>query len=107
VIEKRITELASIEFEGSLGEAFDNYAKELQKISRRLVFEYEMAAGDSEAAMSRLKGHPLLFGLDSKVQARLVAKRLRRAQELAKGLETEARAFKREYKRQFLHAGKG
>ncbi|MFE6386770.1 hypothetical protein [Nocardiopsis dassonvillei] len=106
MIEKRISELASIEFEGSLGEAFDHYSRELRAISRRLVFEYEMAAGDSEAAMSTLKGHPLLFGLDAKVQARLVARRLRRAQELAKGLEVEARAFSREYKKQFL-GGKG
>ncbi|MGW8528971.1 hypothetical protein [Nocardiopsis sp. NPDC055824] len=102
MIEKRIKELAEIEFEGSLGEAFNDYSRALKAISRRLVFEYEMAAGDSEAAMSRLHGHPLLFGLDAKIQARLVAKRLRRAQQLAKGLEAEARAFTREYKRQFL-----
>ena len=102
MIEKRIKELAEIEFEGSLGEAFDNYSRALRAISRRLVFEYEMAAGDSEAAMSKLHGHPLLFGLDAKIQARKVAKRLRRAQELAKGLEAEARAFTREYKKQFL-----
>ncbi|MFD0774706.1 hypothetical protein ACFQZ2_12280 [Streptomonospora algeriensis] len=105
--EQRVKELAEIPFEGSLGEAFDNYSEALKRIGRHLVFEYEMSAAESQAAMSKLNGHPLLFGLDAKLQARRVAKRLRRAQELARGLETEARAFKREYKKQFIDGRKG
>jgi hypothetical protein len=105
--DRRIKELAEIEFKGSLEEAFGMYADELQKLSRRLVFELEMAANDSRAAMSRLHGHWWLLGLDAKVQARIVAKRLTRAQEQAAGLAVEARAFKTAYRRQFIAAKKG
>lgn len=105
--DRRIKELAEIEFKGSLGEAFGAYADELQKLSRRLVFELEMAANDSQAAMSRLHGHPLLFGIDARFQARIVARRLKRAQEQAGGLAVEARAFKTAYQRQFIAAKKG
>ncbi|WP_017559074.1 hypothetical protein [Nocardiopsis baichengensis] len=101
--EQRIKELAEIPFEGSLEQAFSDYATALKKLSQQLAFEYEMAAGDSQAAMSRLHGNPLLLGLDAKLQARRVAKRLRRANELAKGLETEGRKFAREYRKQFLY----
>lgn len=105
--DRRIKELAEIEFEGSLEEAFGEYADQLQKLARKLVFELEMAANDSQAAMSRLHGHPLLFGIDARMQARLVARRLKRAKEQAEGLAVEARAFKTAYRTQFLLAKKG
>lgn len=97
-----INELERIEFTGSLGAAFQQYADEGRRISRRLAFELEAAAGDSQAAMERLHGHPLMFGLDCKIRARRVAKRLKRAQELAAGMGTEVSEFQRAYRKHFL-----
>jgi hypothetical protein len=101
-VSRRISELAEVEFEGSLGEAFAEYSRRAQKLARALSFELEMAETDAQAAMSRLSGHPLLFGIDAKVRARRVAKRLRRARELADGTATEASQFIRTYRRWFL-----
>lgn len=96
-----ISELASIEFEGSLGEAFKAYGKALEEIGDRWATELEMAAVDAEAAMGSMKGHLLLFGIDSKLKARRVAKRLKRARELASDLADRGDKFHREYTRNF------
>ncbi|MEU8347849.1 hypothetical protein AB0C74_39645 [Spirillospora sp. NPDC048832] len=96
-----ISELASVEFEGSLGEAFQRYGKALEELADRWAIELEMAAVDAEAAMGSMKGHLLLFGLDSKVKARRVAKRLKRARDLADALADRADRFPREYRKHF------
>jgi hypothetical protein len=96
-----ISELASVEFEGSLGEAFQRYGRALEEIGDRWATELEMAAVDAEAAMGSMKGHLLLFGIDSKVKARRVAKRLKRARELANSLAERGDKFPRDYRRQF------
>lgn len=101
--DRTISELADVEFTGSLGAAFYAYSQRMQTLGRRLEFELEIAASDSEAAMSRLKGHPLLFGIDARIRARIVAKRLKRAQELARGLGTEGRKFHAAYEANFIH----
>ena len=98
----KIGELERIEFKGSLGEAFHAYSEQGARLGRRFAFELEMAAGDSKAAMESLRGHPLLFGLDARLKARRVAKRLTRAQELARGIGTELERFHRAYRQQFL-----
>ncbi|GAA3925939.1 hypothetical protein GCM10023085_03980 [Actinomadura viridis] len=97
-----ISELARIEFRGSLGEAFKKYSQELEALADRWRTELEIAAVDAEAAMGSMKGHLLLFGLDSKVRARRVAKRLKRAQDLAASVGDSADQFQRSYRRHFI-----
>jgi hypothetical protein len=104
--DRKISELAEVEFTGSLGAAFFAYSKAANELGRRLRFELEMAASDSQAAMGTLHGNPLLFGLDVKLRARRVAKRLKRAQELAYGLSEESRKFYDSYRRHFLSNAK-
>lgn len=100
--DRRLDELARIEFVGSLSEVFEAYSKELYALARRWQFELDMAASDSRAAMESLQGHPLLLGLDVRFKARRVSNRLTRAQALAHGLAEEARKFDRSYRRHFL-----
>ena len=99
--DRNIDELAQVEFTGSLSIAFHAYSQQLYALARRWQFELDMAASDSRAAMESLQGHPLLFGLDAKVKARRVSKRLRRAQSLAHGLAEEAVKFNQSYRRHF------
>ncbi|MEU9832727.1 hypothetical protein AB0D67_14485 [Streptosporangium sp. NPDC048047] len=98
---RTITELSSIEFTGSLGAAFHAYGRALTGLAQRWGTELEIAAVDAEAAMSSMKGHVLLFGLDSKVRARRVAKRLQRAQELTAALAEQGEHFHRSYRKHF------
>lgn len=100
--DRTISELATVEFTGSLNEAFYIYGNNLQGLGRRLAFELEMGASDSEAMIGRLRGHPLLLGMDVRVRARYVAKRLKRAHELAEGLVKEGEKFHRDYTRHFV-----
>lgn len=98
-----ISELSSVEFEGSLGEAFAKYGRALEEIADRWATELELAATDAEAAMASMKGqgHVLLFGLDTRVRAKRVAKRIKRARELADSLADKAEEFPRDYRRNF------
>ncbi|QKG21083.1 hypothetical protein [Actinomadura verrucosospora] len=96
-----ITELSKVEFRGSLGEAFKTYGQELEALADRWKTELEIAAVDAEAAMGTMKGHLLLFGLDSKIRARRVAKRLKRAQDLAASVADSADQFHRSYRKHF------
>ena len=100
-MKRKFSELAKVEFVGSLDESFGRYSQVGAHLARQWAFELEMAAGDSQAAMESLRGHPLLFGLDARVKARRVAKRLKRANELASGIATEFERFHRSYKRNF------
>ena len=100
--DRNIDELAQVEFVGSLSEAFEAYSRELYALARRWQFELDMAASDARAAMESLHGHPLLLGLDVRLKARRVARRLKRAQALAHGLAEEARQLDRAYRRHFL-----
>ncbi|GAA3801700.1 hypothetical protein GCM10022226_21910 [Sphaerisporangium flaviroseum] len=96
-----ITELSTIEFTGSLGAAFLAYGKQLTELAERWGLELEIAAVDAEAAMGSMKGHLLLFGLDSKVRARRVAKRLKRAQELTAAMAEQGQLLHRTYRKHF------
>jgi hypothetical protein len=97
-----IDELARIEFRDSLGLAFLDYGEALQELGRMWKYELELAAGDSQAAMGALRGHPLLFGIDARVKARLVARRVKRMQEMAHGIEDAGRKFHAAYRSHFL-----
>ncbi|GAA0968888.1 hypothetical protein [Actinocorallia libanotica] len=103
--DRKFSELAKIEFKGKLSENFKTYSDRGERLGRRFAFELEMAAGDSRAAMETLRGHPLLFGLDARLKARRVAKRLNRAQELAAGMASEVAKFHRAYSKHFSQAG--
>lgn len=100
--DRKINELADIEFEGSLGEAFKKYSRTGERLSYALAFEYELAAATSRAALARLSGTWLLFGIDSKVRGRLVARRVKRMNELAVGMANELRKFEHSYRRTFI-----
>lgn len=100
--DRKISELAKIEFKGKLGEKFKAYSDQGEQIGRRFSIELEIAASDCKAAMESLKGHPLLFGLDARIKARRVAKRLSRAQELADGMSKELAKFHRAYDKHFV-----
>jgi hypothetical protein len=99
--DRKISELARIEFTGPLGAAFKDYSDELSALGQRWRFELDMAASDFQAAASTLRGHPLLLGVDVRMKARRVAKRLKRAQDLAYGLSEEGRKFHRDYVKNF------
>lgn len=101
--DRRLDELARIEFVGSLTEAFSHYATALQQIATRWDTELGLAAADVRQAMASTRGRWL--GLDAparRVKARRVARRLRRAQTLAAVLGKHARQFPREYQRHFM-----
>ena len=100
--DRRIDELARIEFKGSLAQATYAYGQQMFVIGHRLRMELDMSASDAEAAMSRLHGNPLLFGLDARIKARRVAKRLKRAQDLADGIASEGEKFHAAYLKHFI-----
>lgn len=96
-----ISELAQIAFEGSLGEAFKRYGQALEELADRWAVELELAEGDAQAAMGSMTGHLLLFGVDSRIKAYRVAKRLARAREMVDSIAARADAFHRDYRRNF------
>jgi hypothetical protein len=98
---RNITELSSIEFTGSLGEAFTTYGQELTALADRWSTELEIAAVDAEAAMTSMKGRWYKFGFDTRHRAKKVAKRLKRARELALALGTRGEDFPRVYRKHF------
>jgi hypothetical protein len=101
--DRRLDELARIEFTGSLGEAFGQYAAVLRAVAQRWDTELGLASTDARRALVSMRGRWL--GLDAaarRVKARRVARRLRRAQILAAALARRAEQFPREYARHFL-----
>lgn len=95
-----VPELEVIEFDGS--ESVAAYALTSRNHTRALSQEYEASAEDLYAVLCELgEGHPLAFGLDVKMRARRVRKRLERMAEMAAGLAVESVKFNLEYKKQF------
>ena len=86
-------ELGEIEFFGPVGTQVIRYARTSRRFARDLAAELESAAHDSRVAMSALKGHPALLGLDVKIRARRVSRKLKRAKELAQGISAESVKF--------------
>jgi hypothetical protein len=95
----RIPELSGIEFTGH--QSVIDYSKALREINRDLAHETEFAAEELRAVLSRQQGHPLLFGIDVRLRARKVTKRLHRASELCGGAAVEAVKFYQEFRLQF------
>jgi hypothetical protein len=96
---QRIPELSGIEFTGHASVA--TYSGELRSLLRDVAYEIDFAAEEIQAVLARQKGHPLLLGLDVRLRARKVAKRLHRAQECVTGGAVEAVKFYREFRKQF------
>lgn len=100
---RRLDELARVEFTGSLGEAFGRYAHALRAVGARWDTELGLASADARKALVSMRGRWL--GLDAaarRVKARRVARRLRRAQTLVASLTKRAEQLPKEYARQFL-----
>jgi hypothetical protein len=103
--DRRLDELAKVEFTGSLSEAFGNYAAAWREVSRRWDTELGLASTDVRAALTLRRFHWL--GLDMATRrgrARRVARRLRRAQTLVGSLTRCAERFPKEYAKQFMIA---
>jgi hypothetical protein len=95
----RIPELSGIRFTGK--DSVEAYAKALRNLFRDLAFEVEFGSGELYAVLSRQNGHPLLMGLDTKLRARRVCRRLDRLARLMGGGCIETVAFYAEFRRQF------
>lgn len=101
--DRRLDELARVEFVGSLGEALSAYATALHTIAARWDTELGLASTDARRALVSMKGPWLsLDAATRRVRARRVARRLRRAQTLVASVGQRARQLPREYQRQFL-----
>lgn len=95
----RIPELEVIEFKGAQSVA--DYSRKLRTLGRDLAAELDCGAEEIQAVLSRQKGHPLLVGMDVRIRARRVARRLYRCAELSQGLAAEAVRFNQEFRLQF------
>jgi hypothetical protein len=95
----RIPELSGIEFHGH--ESVRQYANAIRVLCRDLACELEFGSGELYQVLSRQAGHPLLLGLDVKLRARRVCRRLDRLARLMGGGTTESIAFYMEFRRQF------
>jgi hypothetical protein len=102
LVRGRIPELSGIEFTGH--ESVRDYAATLRGLFRDLAFEVEFGRGELYEVLSRQQGHPLLMGIDVKIRARRVCKRLDRIAALMGGGVTESVAFYREFRQQFAPA---
>jgi hypothetical protein len=102
LVRGRIPELSGIEFTGH--ESVRDYAATLRGLFRDLAFEVEFGRGELYEVLSRQNGHPLLMGIDVKIRARRVCKRLDRLARLMGGGVTESVAFYRTFRQEFAPA---
>jgi hypothetical protein len=98
----KVPELSGIDFDGHA--ALRTYADAARKLFRDIAFELEFSSGELYAILSRQKGHPLLAGVDVRLRARRVCKRLDRMTQLASGGAIESVRFYREFRKQFMPA---
>jgi hypothetical protein len=95
----KIPELETIEFTGAASIA--EYSRAGRRHARDLAGELHSAAEEVKAVLSAQKGNPLLMGVDVRLRARKVARRLERAAELADGMALEIVRFNAEFRVQF------
>jgi len=95
----KVPELSGIEFDGHA--ALRKYAEAARQLFRDIAFELDFSSGELYAVLSRQKGHPLLMGVDVKLRARRVCRRLDRMGQLSAGAAVESVHFYREFRRQF------
>lgn len=100
--ERRIETLSGIEFRGA--KDITVYSRSAREVCRDLSMELEAAAEQVLSVLSRQHGHPLLFGIDVRLRARKVSKRLRIASELVHGAGVECVKFSSEFRYQFANA---
>ncbi|REE96639.1 hypothetical protein [Thermomonospora umbrina] len=102
--QKRLDEIAGIEFRGKVPATVAAYAKATQRFAHDLARELDAAESAAEAAMGQLKGHPLLRGVDIRARAWWVSRHLREARELVQGVSAEAVKFNVQFRQEFLEA---
>ena len=100
--ETRLDEMGDIVFEGAIGKQIAAYGLATQKFGHDLAAELEETARAATKAIRQLDGHPLLFGIDLRMRARVVTRHLRRGAELARETSGEAVRFTLQYRREFL-----
>ncbi|HEX6353223.1 hypothetical protein [Actinophytocola sp.] len=103
--EQRINEIADCEFVGkNLAGQIARYAALTQQLAHDLARELADSEEAAVAAMRRLRGHPLLAGVDVKWRARRVARVLNEARELCHGVSAECVAFNVQFRAEFADA---
>jgi len=100
--EERLNAMGDIEFDGAVGKKIAAYGRATQKLGHDLAAEFDEAAAQANKAIRKLKGHPLLIGVDVYFRARWCTRHLRRAAELARGVSAESVKFTLQYRREFL-----
>lgn len=100
----RLDEIANIEFHGKVPKKITDYATASQRFAHDMARELDGAASVAEAAMSQLKGHPLLLGVDVRARAARVAGVLDEARELAQGISAEIVKFHLQFRQEFADA---
>jgi hypothetical protein len=73
-----------------------------QRLGHDLSAEFDEAAAQANKAIRKLKGHPMLLGVDVYFRARWCTRHLRRAAELARGVSAESVKFTLQYRREFM-----
>lgn len=102
--EARIDEIADCAFTGEkVAERIAQYARLNQMLAHDVARALATAEEAAVAAMLQLKGHPLLAGVDVRWRARRVARVLREARELCKGVSAESVAFNMQFRNELAH----
>jgi hypothetical protein len=99
---EKINDLGEMGFTGPVGRRVAKYGRANQDLARAFAYELECGAEAAIKAMCKLKGHPLLLGVDVKLRARVVGRRLYRARDAALAVSAESVKFVQEYRKQFL-----
>ncbi|MBO4274948.1 hypothetical protein [Microbispora triticiradicis] len=100
----RLDEIADIEFHGKVPAKIAAYTLATQRFAHDLARELDHAEAAAEAAMTQLKGHPMLLRVDVRARAWRVARHLREAREIAQGISAEAVKFNLQFRQEFLDA---
>lgn len=103
--EQRINEIAECEFVGKdLAGQIARYATLTQQLAHDLARELANSEEAAVSAMRRLRGHPLLAGVDVRLRARRVGRVLHEARELCEGVSAECVAFNVQFRAEFADA---
>jgi hypothetical protein len=106
--EQRLDDIADTEFVGkSIAGRVAQYATLTQQFAHDLARELAASSEAAETAMRRLRGHPLLAGVDVRLRARRVSRVLREARELCEGVSAECVAFNVQFRTEFADALRG
>jgi hypothetical protein len=95
----RIPELKGIEFTGH--SSIKKYSVKLREIERAFSQELDWSTEELYAVLCQQKGHPMLAGVDVRLRARRVCRRLTRIAELHAGAAVEAVRFYTQFRTEF------